>query len=430
MLNRAQAPQEHDIQGMSLVSPTHLVLANGLNVYVFQSKDQPLVKAEFVFKNKFDEQVENPLRNTAVSALMKEGTSTMSSAKIAETVDYYGAFLMPEFSFDHTSYTLYTLNKYVSQVLPLVYDILVDAQFPQQELDNFKRTNHQNLQISLEKNEFIAKQSFYQTLFGSNRYGAVVTDEGLQALDRLDLMHLYTQQIQPANCTLFLSGNITAEVLTEISSFFGVKWQNTNDITPASAAANLLLSTHYNTELLYHHRPDAVQSAIRLGRQSLRRTDADFPALQFANTLFGGYFGSRLMRNIREDKGYTYGIGSSAVSLEHTGMFVISTQVGTDVTAAALQEIKKEMHILQDHLADEEEINLVRNYMLGSMLGSLESIFSHADKFKAVYLSGMDLSYYEAYATVIHRMDAEKVRTMAQQYLNYDEMVKVVVGKM
>ncbi|MCL8000996.1 insulinase family protein, partial [Brucella sp. 21LCYQ03] len=157
-----------------------------------------------------------------------------------------------------------------------------------------------------------------------------------------------------------------------------------------------------------------------MGRQSLRRTDPDFPALQFANTLFGGYFGSRLMRNIREDKGYTYGIGSSLVSLEHTGMLVISTQVGTEVTAAAMQEIQKEMNALQHDLAEETEINLVRNYMLGAMLGSLESIFSHADKFKAVHMSGLDLSYYDRYAEVLHSMNAEKVRTMAQRYLKYE----------
>ncbi|WP_166334367.1 M16 family metallopeptidase [Sphingobacterium chungjuense] len=428
MLNRAQAPQSHDIQGMTLVHPEHMVLDNGLPVYIFRSQDQPLVKAEFVFKNKFGAKSEDPLRNTALSALMKEGTSRMTCAQIAETVDYYGAFLMPEFSFDHTSYTLYTLNKYVPQIFPLVYDILVDAQLPDHELDNFKRTNRQSLQISLEKNDFVAKQLFYKTLFGRNRYGAVVTDEGLSALNRGELAELYTQQIQPENCTLFLSGNITADVIREVSDYCGSKWKNTT--ASKSVESEIHISSAYHTELQFQERADAVQSSIRIGRQSLRRTDADFPAIQFVNTLFGGYFGSRLMRNIREDKGYTYGIGSSAVTFEHTGMLVISTQVGTDVTTATLQEIQKEMNLLQTELVDAAEIKLVKNYMLGAMLGSLESIFSHADKFKAVHLSGLDLSYYAYYTKVLHDMDAEQVQTMAQKYLQYEDMVKVVVGKM
>ncbi len=428
MLNRAEAPQSHDIQGISLVSPDHLVLDNGLPVYIFTSQDQPLVKAEFVFKNTFDSQTENPLLNTALSALMKEGTSRMSSAEIAEKVDYYGAFLVPDFSFDYTCYTLYTLNKYVPQVLPLLYDILVDAQFPDLELNNFKRTNRQNLQISLQKNDFVAKQMFYQTLFGNNRYGATVTDKALSDLNRTDLAELYAQQIQPHNCTLFLSGNITSDVIREVSDYFGSKWKNSLPI--GTVGHGIKLSAEYDTTLRYQERNDAVQSAIRLGRHSLKRCDKNYPALQFVNTLFGGYFGSRLMRNIREDKGYTYGIGSSAVTFAHTGMLVISTQVGTEVTTLTLKEIEKEMYLMQNELASESEIKLVKNYMLGAMLGSLESIFSHADKFKAVHLSGMDLSYYTYYTQVLHAMDAHKVQAIAQEYLRYEDMVKVVVGKM
>jgi predicted Zn-dependent peptidase len=141
------------------------------------------------------------------------------------------------------------------------------------------------------------------------------------------------------------------------------------------------------------------------------------------------FFGSRLMRNIREEKGYTYSIGSAVATLKHTGFMTIVTEVGVDVTHATLTEIEKEINLLKTTLASEEEVNLVKTYMEGSMLGSLESIFSHADKFKSVLLNGMTLTYYSYYMEQIRNMSPEKVRDLANKYLDFDAMVKVVVGK-
>src|SRR5690606_38936793 len=143
--------------------------------------------------------------------------------------------------------------------------------------------------------------------------------------------------------------------------------------------------------LAYEEKENALQSAIRLGARTISRTHADYPALQFVNTLLGGFFGSRLMRNIREEKGYTYSIGSAVATLKHTGFLTIATEVGVDVTNATLVEIEKEINLLKTALATHEEIELVKTYMEGSMLGSLESIFSHADKFKSVLLNDMGL---------------------------------------
>ncbi|MFD2598922.1 M16 family metallopeptidase [Sphingobacterium corticis] len=430
MLNRTVAPAAYEIQGMWLVEPQSYIWNNGLCVFTFHAPDQPLVKAEFVFKNVFDSQKEDPLQNMALSAMMREGTSKMSSAEIAEAVDYYGAYLVPEFSFDYTSFTLYTLSKYVDQVLPILHEIFIDAQLPESELLTYKRTNKHSLQISLEKNEFIAKRAFYQQLFGENRYGRVTIESSLDALNREELHRLMFSQMRPENCTLFLSGNVSEELLQQTNNYFGERWSSLKNIESKPSETSFRPMSAYSTDLIYQERVHSLQSAIRLGSWGLQRTNPEFPALQFVNTLFGGYFGSRLMRNIREDKGYTYGISSSVVSFQHVGMIAIATQVGAEVTQSALDEIKKEMDVLQDKLADDGEVSLVKNYLLGAMLGSLESIFSHADKFKAVYYAGLDLDYYPYYAQVIHEMDAIKVRDIAGKYLQYDAMAKVIVGKM
>jgi predicted Zn-dependent peptidase len=176
-------------------------------------------------------------------------------------------------------------------------------------------------------------------------------------------------------------------------------------------------------------KSEALQSAIRIGQIMINRTHPDFPALQVLNAILGGYFGSRLMANIREDKGYTYGIGSALVSLQSTGYFFIASEVGADVCGSAIQEIEKEVKRLQTELVDQEELKLVKNYMMGSMLGSLENAFSHADKFKNIHFFGLGYDYYDRYVHTLKNVQSEDLLNLANQYLNFDQFEKVIVGK-
>src|SRR5690606_27649418 len=404
MLNRTVAPSRHDIQDIMLVQPDELVFDNGLRVFIFNAPTQELVKAEFIFQNIFDGS-ENSLLHTCASHMLKEGTKTRTSAQIAEEIDFYGAYLMPEYSFDQTALTIYSLNKHLSAVLPVVHDILNNTIFPEAELETYIRNNKQTLQISLQKNDYVARRLFFKSLFGESRYGRIPTEEAYDKLNREDLISLYQKQVQPQNCTLILSGNITNEVRKQIRELFDLQWQNT-------VGANSSVSPEFPAFMpttVVEERTDALQSAIRLGMPAINRLHPDFPAIQFVNTLLGGYFGSRLMRNIREEKGFTYSIGSAFASLQYTGFFTIATEVGVDSTQATLVEIEKEFTILRETQASEQEIALVKNYILGSILGTIESIFSHADKFKAVYFYGLDLSYYTRYNDIIRSMTAADV---------------------
>nr|WP_262886706.1 insulinase family protein [Mucilaginibacter humi] len=179
----------------------------------------------------------------------------------------------------------------------------------------------------------------------------------------------------------------------------------------------------------YVEKPEALQSAIRMGTPFINREHPDFPAVQVLNTVLGGYFGSRLMNNIREDKGYTYGIGSGITSYKQGGALFIATEVGADVCKAATIEIEKEINLLKTELIPEDELNLVRNYMLGSLLGSLENVFSHADKFKNLYFSGIGYEYYDRYTNIVKNVTAEELLRLADTYLDYNGFYKVIVGK-
>ena len=170
-------------------------------------------------------------------------------------------------------------------------------------------------------------------------------------------------------------------------------------------------------------------SLLFMGMPLINRTHPDFPSVQVLNTVLGGYFGSRLMANIREDKGYTYGIGSGMSSLKHAGTLFIATEVGAEVCKATLTEIEKEINILKTELIPEKELALVKNYLLGSLLGSLENVFSHADKFKTLYFAGLGYEYYDRYTEVIKTINAYELLKLANQYLDFDKFYKVIVGK-
>jgi len=135
------------------------------------------------------------------------------------------------------------------------------------------------------------------------------------------------------------------------------------------------------------------------------------------------------MANIREDKGYTYGIGSGISALKYGGALFIATEVGADVCKAAVVEIEKELKLLQNEPVPDDELSLVRNFMMGSLLGSLENVFSHADKFKNLYFAGLDYGYYDRYIQTIKSVSAPDLQELAAKYLNFDSFYKVVVGK-
>lgn len=423
-IDRTLAPDFKAIDNIILLRPERQQLDNGCNVFCFNSGDQELVRIEWIFGNlRFNPA--KPMLNMAVNTMLTEGTSTLNAAQIADKIDFYGAFLQVEYGYENSTVTLYSLNKHLHHTLPVILDLLTNSTFPEKELETFKRNQQQKLQVSLQKNDFIARRDFNKAVYGDTIYGLGATLDNYKSLQRDDLVAHYKEMYQPANCNIVIAGKIEPEALVLITDTFDKNWVN-----GATAADTTQPDIKPATELLYFtEKPDALQSAIRIGTPIISRNHPDFQSLQVLNTVFGGYFGSRLMANIREDKGYTYGIGSGLSSLKQGGAFFIATEVGADVWKAAVTEIEKELNLLKTELIPDEELALVRNYMLGSLLGSLENVFSHADKFKSIYFAGLDYDYYDRYAATVKSVDSAKLLELANKYFHFDQFYKVIVGK-
>ena len=423
MIDRAVAPVYGEVENIELIRAKPLVLANGLKLFSIDGGEQDLVRIEFIFSNT-DYDSAKPLQTFATNTMLNDGTSELSSTQIADKIDYYGAFLQTEYANDHSTVILFTLNKHLANTLPIVKAIISDSIFPQVELDTLIRNQKQKLSVSLEKNDFLSRKTFSHVLFGDTLYGYDIAAADYDKLSRDQLNTYFKLAYQPKNCTVIISGKVNEDTITLIDKYFGTDWDNSIDIKQ-----NEFKFTMGSGQEHFLERADALQSAIRIGQVSINRKHADFPGLQVLNTILGGYFGSRLMANIREDKGFTYGIGSALVSLKNTGYFFIASEVGAEVCSATLTEIEKEITLLKEQPVTEGELALVRNYMLGSMLGSLENALSHADKFKNVYFSGLDYDYYKNYINTVRNIGPDELQALANQYLNFNSFEKVIVGK-
>ena len=423
MLNRTLAPESKQISEINFIKPLAQHLDNGIPVFTVNAGQQELVRIEFVFRNvNWDES--KPLQALTVSHLINNGTPDLSARDIAEKVDFYGAFLQTEYGADQCSVKLYSLNKHLATVLPILYSILNESVFPEKELAIFVQNQKQSLSVSLQKNDFLARKQFANALFGDTPYGSNISASNYDGIKQQDLLDYFKSAYKPENCTIFVAGKFEDEEYKILNAIVGRDWANKG----VSANNHFSFKSAIGSEILID-KPDALQSAIRMGMLTINRTHEDFAGFQVLNCVLGGYFGSRLMSNIREEKGYTYGIGSGVVSLQDTGYFFIATEVGADVCQSALNEIDKEIELLKTDTIPEEELELVRSYMLGSLLGSLENAFSHADKFKNLYFSGLDYSYYDRYIQTVKTINSDDLKKLAHKYLLASDFTKVVAGK-
>jgi zinc protease len=423
MLNRSLAPESKQVNEIDFIEPTKQLLDNNIPVFTINAGEQELVRIEFIFEN-VNWNASKPLQAIVVNHLINNGTVQLSAKDIADQVDYYGAFLQTEYGADQSTIKLYTLNKHLEAVLPILYAIINESVFPDQELAIFVQNQKQSLQVNLQKNDFLARKKFANAIFGDSTYGSDIDAIDYDNLQRDDLIQYFKAAYKPENCTIVVAGKFEEKEFNILNSIVGKPWQNNEFST-----INKFTFGPITTGEILIDKPEAIQSAIRMGSLSINRSHEDFPGLQVLNCLLGGYFGSRLMANIREDKGYTYGIGSAVVSLKDAGYFFIATEVGAEVCSSALNEIEKEIDLLKSEIVLEDELQLVRSYMLGSMLGSLENAFSHADKFKNIYFSGLGYDYYNNYIKIVKTIDAQHIQVLANKYLNYNDFVRVIAGK-
>jgi zinc protease len=426
MIDRTIIPQVNDIEQVSLIRASEKKLGNGIPVYTVNAGSQDLVRIELVFNAGFIVQPA-PLISATVNDLLDEGTATMTAQQIADRIDYYGAFLETEVAHDEASVSLFTLNKYLGDVLPVVEELVKGPVFSGKELAVNLQNRKQKFIVSTQKVADMARKKFNQLLFGNNHpYGYFVQLEDYDKVFREQLVEFHGQHYRADDCRIIISGKVDDNAIKLLDKHFGGSdWTRKS---PIKNANNYHIdATQKGSHLVL--KEDALQSAIRIGKVMFNKTHPDYLPMLVLSTVLGGYFGSRLMSNIREDKGFTYGIGSAMVSLKESGYFFIATEVGVEVTQKAIDEIYKEMRRLREEPVGMNELGLVRNYLLGSFLGSVDGPFALADRFKGILLYGMGYEYYDNYINAIKTTSPERLMELAQKYFKEEDMIELVAGK-
>ncbi|RYY57346.1 MAG: insulinase family protein [Chitinophagaceae bacterium] len=422
-LQRKNAPAIVDAVNFDLhLKPyTKFVLRNGVEVYTVNAGAEEVMSLEFVFSagNSFEEK--NLVAATA-NFLLKNGTGSRTAFEINEQVDYYGAYLNRACYNETATVTLHTLSKHIGKLLPVVRDVITDSRLPEEEIDIYRQSMKQRLLMSLRKSEFIAGRLIDAYLYGEDHpYGKYSREEDFDALRRDELLAFYQQYYRDGKLVIFAAGRLPSNLEALLNEYFGDLSNNDRTAPDRSIVA----AAEKKVRII--NDENGVQGSIRIARPFPNRHHPDFQKTLVLNTVFGGFFGSRLMENIREDKGYTYGIHSYLQNHINHSAWMIGTEAGREVSEATIEEVYKEMADLRDEIIDEEELLLVRNYMIGGILGELDGPFQIIARWKNIVLNGMDESYFYNSINTIKSVTAEELQALAKKYLNPEDFYELVV---
>jgi zinc protease len=428
MLDRSVAPATHEIEHLSIPYPQKIVLDNGIPLYILDFPGHEILKIEAVYKVGRPQE-HKKLVARATARLMREGTARHSGTEIAEHIDFYGGSLNIPNSLENSTFSLFSLKKYAPQLIPLFAEILQEPIFPQQELDTFVRTALAELAVELEKVDVMAYRKVTELIFGSDHpYGYNSVPADYQSLTRSDLEAHYQQWLTPNHCQLFVTGHINQDIIDLLNQYLG-QWKRPTEATKSTITSFSNWQVAAGKPQKAHlTQANSLQTAISIGRRAFHRKHPDFQGLFILNTILGGYFGSRLMTNIREKKGFTYNIYSTVDAMTHDGCMYIATEVNSDKSAATLRAIFSEMKKLREKPIEAGELNMVRNYLLGMLLNGLDGPMNVSDVVRGLIVEEMEWAHYDQLVHTIRTISAEDLQVLAQKYLQTEDFWVVTVG--
>lgn len=423
-LDRRVAPPARPIRYIDFLEAETTQLSNGIPVHMIRSGKQPVVGLELVFRHGGIRHEQKNGIAFFTNKMLAEGTRQKDSVAISNEIDKYGAFLQLSPGLDYSSVDIYMLVRHIQPLLAILRELITESVFPEDELQKLKTIQLQHLKVHNKKSNALASKKFKAALFGAHHpYGRSLEEEDIPALASDELQTFFQHQLKN-HLEIIISGDVNTEVLQAVERYFG----DLPLVESAPSEDNLPDAVITQEKRIVVERPENLQSSIRMGGPMLTKEHPDYHKMKVLNTIFGGYFGSRLMRNIREDKGFTYGINSGLITLRDAGYFVIGTEVKKEFTAQVFEEIYREMARLRDEPLGNMELNTVKNYMAGRLMASVDTPFALAEKFKNIHLYGLTYNFYKSYLNTINTIDASALQETARKYLTEENMVEVIVG--
>ncbi len=399
-------------------------LKNSVEVIYIPFGNIPVIEIQIVIKTGYCYEKYDAVAQAAFK-LLTDGTFHYSSSELAEKLDSLGSEISASAGFEQSTITLSCPTKHISKTLPLLLEVYQFAKFPDNEFFTYCQRMIRSLEIEEKKTNAMANRFFLKRLWGNYPYGKKANKEDFQNLQIEYIKEFHQNEILKNHVSIIVSGNFEIEIIHSlIEQYFGsLKLTSSMSVSQSISEKVTSISGKY-----FHEMPNQMQSSLKMGHLSIPKNHKDYEELQVLGTLLGGFFGSRLMKNIREDKGYTYGIYGGFIGMKENGYFMISTDVANEYVEDTLKEIEKEILILQNERVGEDELQVVKNYLMGNILSSLETPFQIADMLSLLRLNGLEKNHLENTFEYIKNIQSERILELAQKYLKTDGLVTVIAG--
>jgi len=405
---------------------TRARLSNGLEVVLAEAHSIPKFHGELFFRSGNAAAMHRAPGLAEMTAIVaRTGTAKRVSRQIEEDLRRIGADLSSNAGADTSAILFSGLSEFAEPLLGLVNELAREAAFPQAEFERERRQKLEEVKMQRTEPDFLASERLRRVLFGAHPYAQVAPSEAqVAAYKREDLLAVYREFYTPENGLLLLVGDFDSnEILKTAETVFG-KWSGKKPETPAAPAP----ATPRGRRVYLVHVPGAVQTQILAGCHAITRKHPDWMKLGLTNSLYGGAFNSRLVMNVREDKGYTYSPRSSVNALRQHGTFSVSAAVRNEVVAASLTEIFYEMDKLRSLPVPEAELADAQNYLSGVFSIGLATQDGLLSQLSVVALNELSDDYLETYRQRVRALTPQDLLATARKYLDSANMQIVAVG--
>lgn len=422
MLDRNTIPKFYPPEYKSFTPPVNSQLNNGIQVSSFNSGDQEVFKIELIFPvdNKPDL---NPAIPSLCLDMLREGSKMKTAKEINNTLDYYGAFLNFHAGIDAIIITLFGRTVFIKYLIPLLAEILSEPVFDEKAIDKHKLRTAQKLLINEEKTSYWAPRLLRKSIFGrTHAYSQFLSSAGINGITRAELIEYHQKSLAPRLHNIIVAGSYDDNKFTRLlqDSFKNFRPDHkVNEQTNPNSSSSIAETKKLG---------NTSQASIALGKLTIDNKQPEYATYAFLTKVLGGYFGSRLMKKLREEEGLTYGIHAYNTHLRGGSYFQISADVELKSVDRSIEMILDEINILKQQEVGIHEIDTVKNYMIGEFVNDSNTVFDFAELHKKLLLQSLPDDYYQVFYRNISDTEAEVLKSMANELLAEEQLsiIKVV----
>lgn len=421
-LNRTRSPRVSTISGVKLPDSEKIFLDNGLPVTLLHGAENEALRLDICF-NVGRQHEHKRMAARATASMLKEGSSQYSGKAFAEKMDTLGSSWESPVQLDYSHFSWLGLNRFGIEALPVIADVLENPTFPTSEIQAFVQRNVARLKVELTKPDVVGYRTFTAILLGENHpFGWNSDQEIFENLTKEDLQKHHSDWYSTETCQCFLSGNVSGPFLDKLNKTLGQLFIGKK--SPPSPVIPKVNPTFGVTEIKL---PGTLQSSLHIGYLTEVRQHDDYPTLLVLNTILGGFFGSRLMTNIREKLGYTYHIQSNLDTYPDVGSLWINAELSPDYLHPTRKEIFKEINLLKNKPISNAYLKMVKSYLIGSELNALDGTLQAMEVIRERAMEGLEKIDYATEIEKINSVSPFQLQEMANKYFIQDNFTEVRV---